>query len=709
MFNAKKLLALVLAMVMALSMTAAYAEDAASYDDVSWDIYEAQLGEFYATYQKSKADGLSVSERFALMAIAEAKLMEAAVMLPTNTQGGNYAMSRVATRTINSTLWGNDEARYHQAIIATEPIKADDQTALRNKWNELRGTGTYEQAVKDYLAEQGYEIKDTYSLAYSSDPQTWDVLNTSRAADSEAIVNTYDGLMEYDIENVQQFALATNVEVSEDGTVYTFTIREGQVWVDSQGREVAKVVADDWVAGMQHMCDAAGGLEYLVGAEGGCGIQNIDAYINGETSDFSEVGVKALDDYTLQYTLDKPCSFFMTMLGYGVFAPMSRTYYESQGGKFGVDYDPAAADYLYGTSPDYIAYNGPYLVTNLTANNTIVFSANPSYWNADNINIHTITWKFNDGSDALKNYTDFKAGNVDGVGLTASPLAQSRIDTYGETGETYYDLFHYISSTNATSYMAFYNLNRAAFANVNDETAVVSPQTEEQAARTNLAINNVHFRRATAFAVDRASYNAVSVGEELKLTSLRNSYTPANFVFLEEEVTVEINGTATTFAAGTLYGEIMQAQIDADGVKMTVYDPNAEAYGDGFDGWYNPENAKEELALAIEELGIEISAENPIYLDLPYPSNSEVYTNRAMAYKLSLEAALEGAVIVNTTECVDYNEWYNTGYYTDYGYEANYDLYDLSGWGPDYGDPATYLDTFLPDYVGYMIKCIGIF
>ena len=42
-------------------------------------------------------------------------------------------------------------------------------------------------------------------------------------------------------------------------------------------------------------------------------------------------------------------------------------------------------------------------------------------------------------------------------------------------------------------------------------------------------------------------------------------------------------------------------------------------------------------------------------------------------------------------------------------YEANYDIYDLSGWGPDYGDPSTYLDTFLPDYAGYMIKCIGIF
>lgn len=690
---------------------AAAEDDSAMYDIVSEQVYTAAMGDFYDAYMKAKEPGLSVSERYALMALSEAKLMEDATMLPTNTQGGNYAMSRVASRTINSTLWGSDESRYHQAVIATEPILSTDQTALRLAWNEKRGTGEYEQYAKDYLTEQGYTIKDTYNLGYTSDPQTWDGLATSRAADNEAIVNTYDGLLEYDIENVQQPALATSWEMSEDGTVYTFHIREGAVWVDSQGREVSPVTADDWVAGMQHMCDAMGGLEYLVGSDGGCGIVNIDAYINGEITDFGEVGVKAVDDYTLQYTLEQPTSFFITMMGYSVFAPMNRTYYESQGGKFGMDYDPSAADYLYGTDPDHIAYCGPYLVTNATANNTIVFSANPSYWNADKINIHTITWLYNDGSDVMKSYNDFKAGVVDGCGLTANPLEQARIDTYADTGKTYFDLFNYVSATNATSYMAFFNLNRNAFANVNDETTVVSPQTEEDRVRTNAAVGNVHFRRAVCFAVDRAAYNAASVGEELKLTSLRNSYTPANFVSLEEEVTVDINGTATTFPAGTFYGEIMQAQIDADGVAITVYDPNEEALGDGFDGWFNVENAKAELAAAAEELkadGVEISAENPIYLDLPYPANSEMYTNRAMAIKQSVENSLEG-VIVNAVSCVDYNEWYNCGYYTNFGYEANYDLYDLSGWGPDYGDPATYLDTMLPDYVGYMAKCFGVY
>ena len=54
-------------------------------------------------------------------------------------------------------------------------------------------------------------------------------------------------------------------------------------------------------------------------------------------------------------------------------------------------------------------------------------------------------------------------------------------------------------------------------------------------------------------------------------------------------------------------------------------------------------------------------------------------------------------------------EKYYAGYYVNYGYEQNYDVYDVSGWGPDFGDPCSYLDTMLPDYEGYMTKCFGIF
>ena len=674
-----------------------------SYEEESAVIYDEVLGEFYAAYEKAKT-AETLAERYALMAVAEAKLMESAVMLPLTSKGGNYAISRVAPYTVDYTLWGNDMERIHEAVVATELITTEHRDEMKAKWNELKGTGTYEEWVKSYLVEKGYTLKDSYTTIYTADPETWDVLATSKSSDSEMIVQTYDELMEYDIEGVLQPALAESYEVSEDGLTYTFKIREGVKWVDSQGREVADVKADDFVAGMQHMMDAMGGLEYLVQGI----IVGANEYINGEITDFAQVGVKAVDDYTLEYTLEAPCTYFTTMLGYNVFAPMSRTYYESQGGKFGAEYDTSAADYTYGKTPDNIAYCGPYLVTNATEKNTIVFGLNESYWNKDNINIKKYTVLFNDGSEATKAYNDAVAGTTDGAGLNASALELAKQDGNFET-------VAYISSCDATSYMAFYNLNRAVFANVNDDTTVVSTQTEEDAARTNAAMMNVHFRRAISFAADRGAYNAQTVGEDLKLTSLRNCYTPGTFISMPEEVTVDINGTATTFAAGTWYGEIMQAQIDADGVAITVWDPNGDGgigSSDAFDGWFNPDEAVAELEAAIAELaeeGVVIDESNPIYIDLPYPSNSESYTNRANAYKQSLETVLGGKVIVNTVSCVDYDEWYNAGYFTSYGYEANYDMYDLSGWGPDYGDPQTYLDTFLPEFAGYMIKCIGIY
>ena len=731
--NAKKILCLVLALVMALTAVACgnkepaatqpaatqpaatdaapeevvyvdpYEEYADDYDALSQAIYDDVLGEFYTVYEDAKA-ATSIAERYAKMAIAEAKLMTSGVFLPLGSNGGNYAISRVAPYTATSVLYGNDSYRYHNVVIANEPIKTVERDELKAKWAELKGTGTYEAFAKQYLTEKGYSLKDTYTLGYASDPQTWDALATSMAADAEAIVNTYDGLVEYDMENQMKGALAESWEVSADGLKWTFKIRQGQVWVDSQGRKVDDITADDFVAGMQHMLDSSDGLQYLVDGI----IVNAGEYTNGDVTDFAEVGVKALDDYTLEYTLCQPTAYFDTMLGYGIFAPMSRKFYESKGGKFGDAFDGEAADYTYGKTPNDIAYCGPYRVTNATAENTIVFEANKDYWNAANIGMKTITWLYNDGEIPTKAYDDMRAGVLDGCGLNSSSVEKAKTDGI-------FDEFAYVSACDATTFNAFVNLRRVATANFNDATAVVSPKTEEDVARWNAAMTNADFRLALAMAVDRGAYNAQVVGEDLKLTSLRNSYTPGNFVALPEEVTVSINGTDKTYPAGTFYGQIMQDQVTADGSALIVWDPTAEGgagSSDGYDGWYNPEAAAASMAKAVEALaaeGIEISAENPIYLDLPTFVSSEAYKNRANAYKQSVESALGGLVIVNLTECVDSKQWYYAGYYPSTGAEGNYDVCDLAGWGPDYGDPQTYLDTMLPDYAGYMTKAIGLF
>lgn len=684
------------------------AEKLEQYLAESAKIYGEQLGDFKAAYAKAVAETTNTSKRYALMALAEAKLMESAVYVPGTAKGGNYAISKVAPNTISSVLWGNDMYRFHNALLADKLLTAADRTALKEKWSTLRAEGKtaqdYEAAVKAYFSEHGYSVKTTYNMGYSSDPQTWDAQATSRAADSEAIVNTYDSLMEYDAFNVLQPALAESYTVSEDGLTYTFTLRQGVKWVNSKGQEITELKADDFVAGFQHMLDAKGGLEYLV--EGV--IANAAEY-NAKAVTFDKVGVKADGDYKVVYTLVEPKSYFVTMLGYNVFAPLCRSFYESQGGKFGSEFNASDTSYKYGKTQDNIAYCGPYVVTTNTAKSEIVFTKNDSYWNKDNINLQKITWKYNDGKDTLKAYNDTKAGTLDGAGLNADSVAQAKTDKVGE--KTYFDEYHYVTATDATAFGTFVNINRTAYANAQDGKLQTAKDSAEQA-RTKAALSNVHFRRALAMALDRTSYNAQTVGAELASVSLINSFTPGNFVSLTEDVTVSINGTDTTFKKGTYYGAIMQAQIDADKVKIKVWDPTADngaGSSAGFDGWYNVDNAKAELELAIAELkaqGVDLE-EGPIHLDLPAFISSQIYYNRAFSYKKSLANALGKYVTVDLAGATTSGDWYNAGYYADYGYQANYDLYDVSGWGPDYGDPSSYLDTLTEG--GYMTKCLGIF
>ncbi len=685
--------------------------DAMDYDEQSDALYDYNLGEFYEYYQTAKAEVADLNKRYALMAIAEAKMLESGVFMPIYGDGGSYAMNRAVPHSTTTTSWGLDEYKWYTTLVCDELIKIEDRDALTALWSEAADADSWLASAKDYLAEHGYTLSDSYDRHSSYNMETWDVIATSYTSDSYFIACTYSGLMEYDAKNVQQPALAESYEVSDDGTVYTFHLRQGVNWVDQQGRVIGEVTADDWVASLAHLADNNDELGYLMSADGGCGIKNYDAYVNGEVS-FDQVGVKAVDDYTLEYTLEAPFPPFITMVGYGCFAPLNRDFYKSQGGTFTADGDEYTAG-NYGTSPETIAYCGPYLVTNFTPQNIWSFSANPEYYNADKVNVHNLNFYYNDGSDVLRAYNEAVDGTVDGCTFNSNALVLAKEDKpEGEDG-TYFDLYHYTTTNSATCYCAWLNINRAMFHNFNDETVGISPQTEEDAARTRSAMNNQHFRLALAYGFDRAAYNAVSVGEDLKYASLKNSYVPGTFAVLTADTTVDVNGTSTTFPAGTYYGEIMQAQIDADGYPIKVWDPTADSgagSGDGFDGWYNVDNARAELEKAIEELaaaGVEVSAENPIYIDTFYFTGSETNTNTRQAYKQGIEASLEGKVIVNLVGFDDSNVMQYAYYRNSTGAEANFDISHSSGWGPDYGDPQTFLDTIQP--YGYMTKNLGIY
>lgn len=676
-----------------------------SYTDATHDndeIADMVLGEFTEAYTKA-LEAESVSERYALMAIAEAKMLESGVFMPfTTNSGGLYGMSRIVPYTASPALWGLDSSRTYQYLVTNEIIKTEDRTAMKAHWSEVKGTGTYLEWAKQYLLDNGYTLKDTYNRIYSGDNTTWDTLADNRTGTSDVLVYAMCNLLEYDVENVLQPALAESYTVSDDGLKYTFKIRQGLEWVDNQGRKVGDITADDWVAGLQHALDNPGTLEYLIDGL----VVGVSEYLAGD-DDFSKVGVKALDDYTLEYTLISDTYYFPSMLCYSLFSPMNRGYYESQGGKFGAEYDPSAESYKYGKGPDSIAYCGPYLCTSHTDKNSYVFKANEKFWKADAVSVKTVTWTYDGGEDPLSTYNGVMAGTLDSCGLNISALKKCRDDGN-------FDDYAFIGATDATSMVGWFNLNRSCYANYNDETKVVSTQTEDQQARAHAAILNQNFRMAVATGVDRATYNAQAVGEDCKNNALINSYVLGTLVSLPEDITIDINGTPTTFTAGTNFGAITQAQITADGYPMTVYDPEQEeGAGDsrGFNGWYNPSASKEYLDKAVEELaaqGMEVSAENPIIIDMPHASFYEAYKNRAQAFKKSLEENSGGLIQVNLYDTADWQEMYDAGYYGETVADMNYDFYDFSGWGPDYGDPATYLNTLYPAGGGDMLKNVGL-
>lgn len=689
MKNVSKFLSMLLAVVMVLGIAGASAESVAYVRADDEDIYEEVLGDFEALMAAAEA-AESIDERFILEAQAEAYLLDSAVMIPTTTQGGAYQIDRRAYRTAPYANWGNDDDRWGTIVAATEFIKKEDREALKAAWQKaVAGEGEYDAAKM--LTDMGYTLATDYRTTFATAPVTLDWLNTSSQSDTEITVQTVDGLVQYDNLGVMQPKLASSFDVSEDGLTYTFHIRDDAKWYTSEGAEYAPVTARDFVAGFRHMLDAQAGLEWLVD---GVVVGATDYYANGGA--WEDVGYVAADDQTLVVTLEKPTSYFPTMLTYSCFLPICEDWFLSHGGVFGVEeYAAASADtntYTYGMNTDVASqvYCGPYLLQKLVADSEIVCVKNPAYYDADKIVQNSITWIYDAGENPVQYYNDTVAGVYVAAALTESTgiLALAK-----EDGN--FDKYAFVTDTTSTSYFGGLNMNRGTFAL--ESGACASTKTEQEKIDTQTALWNKNFRKALQHAFDKGTYNAVSRGEDLKYANLRNMYTHPEFVQLSADA-ADQNGNE--FKAGTLYGELVQFYLDQMGAKVTV--------ADACDGWYNADAAKEYLAAAKEELGDTVSW--PIKIDVVYYGASAANTAQSQAYKQVIESTLGAEnVVVNLIEATTSQDYYACGYRASNGEAGNFDMFYGSGWGPDYGDPNTYLNTFLGGGAGYMTKVIGLF
>ena len=485
----------------------------------------------------------------------------------------------------------------------------------------------------------------TFSYTYETDPDNLNYLTTGKAATSNITSNVIDGLMENDRYGNFVPSMAEDWSVSQDGLTYTYTIRKDAKWYTSEGEEYAAVKAQDFVTGLKYAADNKSEALYLVQDS----IKGLDAYVKGKVKDFSEVGIKAIDDQTVQYTLNKPESFWNSKTTMGVLAPVNEEFLTSKG-----------SDFAKATDPSSILYNGPYLLKSLVAKSSVEFEKNPNYWDKDNVHIDKVKLSFWDGQDTNKPAETFKAGGFSTARLF--PTSAS----YPETEKEFKDNIVYTPQDSST-YLIGTNIDRQSY-------KYTSKTTDEQKTSTKKALLNKDFRQAIAFGIDRTAYTSQINGESGATKLLRNLFVPPTFVQ----------------ADGKNFGDLVKEKLVTYGDEWK--DVNLD---DAQDGLYSPEKAKAEFAKAKTALQAE-GVQFPIHLDMPVDQTSTTKVQRVQSLKQSLEATLGTDNVVVDIQQLQKDEVQNVTYFAESAAGEDWDLSDNVGWTPDFADPSTYLDIIKP-------------
>jgi len=244
----------------------------------------------------------------------------------------------------------------------------------------------------------------TINWTESADLGTMDPSKSTAAVDFDALQATGDGLYRNGQDNKPELALAESVDESTDGLTYTFKLRDGLQWANGD-----PITAQDFVYGWQRTNDPKTASQYAYLFSG---IKNADAIQSGKDTNLDDLGIKAIDDKTLEVTLEKPMPQLKSVLTMAGFYPQNKAFVDKVGSK-------------YGTAAKYTLSSGPYILKGWTgSNNKYSLVKNDKYYDAAAVKspkviVQTI-------KDQNTGYNLYKAGKVDFTNLSPDQVKASQ-------------------------------------------------------------------------------------------------------------------------------------------------------------------------------------------------------------------------------------------------------------------------------------------
>ena len=317
--------------------------------------------------------------------------------------------------------------------------------------------------VGSFAAAEGEKVLKVHieTEVQSLDPQV-----ATDGTSFEVIADFTDGLYQMDAAGASVPAMAAETTVSDDGLTYTFKIRDDAFWSNGD-----PVTADDFVYGWQRACDPAFASEYAFMIYDIALIKNSVAVNKGEMP-LDELGVKALDEKTLQVQLESPVSYFYSLLYFPTFYPVNRAFV-------------AACGDTYATSPETVLSNGAFILTDYEpAAASFTLTKNPNYYDAARVKLDGLTYQvIKDSQTALLSYQN---GDLDTVALSGDQVELVQDDPEFSTVNAGY--LWYIT-VNQIKYPELANVNfRKALAAAYDRDAICNSIIKDGSAPATFAV-----------------------------------------------------------------------------------------------------------------------------------------------------------------------------------------------------------------------------